>query len=412
MFKSFFILLPKIAWRNIWRHRARSLVVMGSVVLSIWALVFMLAFVRGMVFGYIEGAIQKETSHLQLHHPEFPADLEMTYVIGQGEALADSLRGIENVRAVSARLQGFAMVATAHGVRGLKLQAVDPIQEERTTAMPERIVAGTFFTEDGKNEIVLSRTVAEKLNADIGRRVVITFQNTAAEITSAALRVTGLFDSGNRRIDESTAYMLYEDFLPLTGLDGRPAHEIAVLLNHTDRLSDFQQSMRDVNGGLLIRTYGELSPDLELFDSQIRINLIIMTVIIMLALIFGIVNTMLMAVLERIREIGMLMAIGMTRIRVFLMIIWETVFLALAGAPIGLFAGYLTIRSLSKTGIDLSLWSAALAQFGMSPMVYPVLDNATYLFIAFAMAVTAFLASLYPALKATRLRPVDALRKQ
>jgi ABC-type lipoprotein release transport system permease subunit len=120
---------------------------------------------------------------------------------------------------------------------------------------------------------------------------------------------------------------------------------------------------------------------------------------------------MLMAVLERIRELGMLMAIGMTRLRVFLMIVWETIFVAVIGAPIGMTLGYLTIKSLNKTGIDLSMWADGLEQFGMSTIVRPELEQEVYLFIVIAIVLTALLAAIYPSLKATRLKPVEALRK-
>ena len=139
--------------------------------------------------------------------------------------------------------------------------------------------------------------------------------------------------------------------------------------------------------------------------------MIIMTVIFMLALIFGIINTMLMAVLERIKELGMLMAVGMNKMNVFFMVVLETIFIALIGAPIGMLLGLMTTSYLHRVGIDLSNWSKALEEFGMSDVVRPSLNTETFMIIVLAVVITAILASVYPALKAIRLRPVEALRK-
>jgi ABC-type lipoprotein release transport system permease subunit len=403
-------LIPKIAWRNVWRSRARSFVVIGSVAIGIWALIFMLGFVRGIVYGYIHKAISMETSHLQLHHPQFLEDREVRFAIPNALVLTDSIKQEAQVQAVSARVLVNAMVATAHGVRGLQISGVVPEEEALTTSVSEHIIEGEFFS-DGTNEIVMSRAIAEKLNTGLRKKVVVTFQNIDNNITSAAFRVIGIFESGSKKIDETTAYVRSSEILPLTGLPASSAHEIAVLLNSVDSTEVMQTRISGMAPGAEVKTFRQISPDLNLFDSQIQINMIVMTIIIMLALIFGIINTMLMAVLERIRELGMLMAIGMTRIRVFFMIVWETVFVAMVGAPIGLILGYLTMRGLQHTGIDLSMWSKGLSQFGMSTMVYPTLDLKTYEFVAVAIMITALLASVYPSIKAIKLRPVEALRK-
>jgi ABC-type antimicrobial peptide transport system permease subunit len=137
----------------------------------------------------------------------------------------------------------------------------------------------------------------------------------------------------------------------------------------------------------------------------------IMTFIIMFALIFGIINTMLMAVLERTKELGMLMSIGMNKWKVFLTIVFETVMLTIVGAPLGMLLGWITITLTSKSGIDLSMFEKGLEQFGMSGMVYPSLTPDTYISIGISIAFTALIASIYPARRAVKLKPVDALRK-
>jgi len=162
--------------------------------------------------------------------------------------------------------------------------------------------------------------------------------------------------------------------------------------------------------GLDVQSYKTLSPDLELYESTIGLTSTIMTIIVMLALIFGIINTMMMAVLERIKELGMLMAIGMNKQRVFFMILIETLLLGCIGAPIGMLVGYVTILLTSNTGLDLSAYSAGMREFGLSDIIYPWVPPTIYWQLAIAVVITALIGSLFPALRAIRLRPVEAIR--
>ena len=133
--------------------------------------------------------------------------------------------------------------------------------------------------------------------------------------------------------------------------------------------------------------------------------------IIMLALAFGIINTMLMAILERTREIGMLLALGMGRIRIFCMILLETLLLVLAGAPAGIIPAILTVMYTRRNGIDLSAFSEVLSSFGWDTRVYPMLEPATLIRVLALVSITALLSALLPARRALRLKPADALRK-
>ena len=144
---------------------------------------------------------------------------------------------------------------------------------------------------------------------------------------------------------------------------------------------------------------GEVSPDLRMYESQMGISSMIYLGIIMLALIFGIINTMLMAVLERYRELGMLMAIGMNKSRVFIMIMLETLLLSLIGTPIGALLGVLTAWYFGTYGMDLSSYSDALKQFGLNPVIYFKMPPSLFWQIPIAIGITAILASIYPALK-------------
>ena len=188
------------------------------------------------------------------------------------------------------------------------------------------------------------------------------------------------------------------------------ANEIALMLHDPDVLPRVQQHIRQEHPDLLVESWRELAPELNLLVEQSGLTQVILLAIIMTALAFSIVNTMLMAVLERVRELGMLMAVGMNKRKVFFMILLETVLLSVVGCPIGLLLGYLTIYWLGSTGVEFSTHAAGLESFGYSPVVYPYLEFSSYVLYTAGVLVTAVLGSLYPAIRAVRLKPVQAIR--
>jgi ABC-type lipoprotein release transport system permease subunit len=317
------------------------------------------------------------------------------------------------------------MVSSARTARGVKIVGVEPESETRVTHFEKNIKEGEYFSPDRSNEILLSQRTAEKLKVKLRSRIVLTFQNLDGEITSAAFRVVGLFNTGNMLTDEGMVYVEAEDLKknllpPLAEGDSLSAElpvnqdiaqEVAVFLKDSKMVGQVKQELKSAFPELLVEDYYELSPDIELYETQIHTSNTIIITIFMLALIFGIINTMLMAVLERYKELGMLMAIGMNKFNIFFMIVMETLMLGLVAAPLGLGLGLATVFLLQDSGIDLSNFAAGLERFGIDTTIFPVLDPGLYLRIAIAVFITTLLASLYPARKAVKLQPVEALHK-
>lgn len=404
-------LLIKIAWRNIWRSRTRSLVVLGAISLGIWALIFLLSFSRGMVYNLIDNSIRREIGHLQLEHPDFHKQREFRFYIEDADSLGALFFRDPGVVAVSERVVSLGMVSSPKGARGVRIWGVDPERESGVSFIREKIVEGDFL-QDGRNPILMSRLLAQKLGLKMRSKAVLTFQDLEGNITAGAFRITGLFDSGTTPFDEGTLLVRREDLLRLTGgTEQDIAHQIVAIVDDPDSVGVIRDRLAGYFPGASLRTYAEVAPEVAMYESQIGIMNAIVITIFMLALIFGIINTMLMAVLERVRELGMLMAIGMNRRRVFLMVMLETLFLGLTAMPVGIGLVVITLKIFEKTGIDLSIFSEGMREFGMSEVVYPDPVPSIYLQVAFAVFLTAFIGAIYPAWKAIRLKPVEALTK-
>ncbi len=409
-------MVPILAWRNLWRNPTRTLVLIGAIALGVWAALFMTGFATGMIKSYINNAIDQVTSHVQIHHPKYALDQDVRFTLDQPEKYLARIQENEAVKAAAVRTLANGMISSAKGARGIKVKGIDPADEAALTGLDQRIVEGTFLEGKRKNEILISRSMAEKLRAKIRTKLVLNLQDLQGEITPAAFRVVGIFHTGNKPFDEAHVFVSRKDLnLLLThtgevtaGVD-EIGHEIAILLQDASQADQVKADLQGAGGK--VETYREISPDLELYESQMSFVSIIYLSIIMLALTFGIVNTMLMAVLERIRELGMLMGIGMNKAKVFFMIMLEAIFLGLVAAPAGLLLGISTIYFLGKYGLDLSMYSDSLEMYGMSSIVYFDVPMKVYWQIPVFVGGTAILAALYPAYKAISLRPVEAIRK-
>lgn len=406
-------MIPILAWRNIWRSPTRSLVVIMAVALGIWAALSLSGFATGMMKSYVNNAIENSVAHIQIHQAEFLDEYKVEFHLADAGKVEQEVRNVEGVKALSVRSVSSAMIASSKGARGVMVKGIIPEDERMVSTLSEKIVEGDYLSDKGKNSILISRELADKLQVKMRSKIVLTFQNLDNEITSAAFRVTGVFDTGNTPYDQGHVFVRRPDLNRLlTGevTTAELAHEVAILVNDIESIEAVAKELQEALPALKVQTYREVSPDLELYETQMQSVSMIYLVVIMLALVFGIINTMLMAVLERVKELGMLMAIGMNKLKVFGMILLEAVLLGVVATPIGLLLGYATITYVKNNGLDMSAYSSSLKNYGMAEIIYFDIDPSVYWQASLMVFITALIAAIYPALKAIRLRPVEALR--
>jgi putative ABC transport system permease protein len=403
-------MLLTIAWRNLWRHRARSLAIIASVVLGVWAGAFIVSLYYGMGNERVRIAIEEEVSHLQVHHPRFREDFEARWNFGL-DSLDAVLRSRPEVKAWSLRTVAQGMLSTAAGSNGVQINAVDPASEAATRGLDRFVQNGAYFDPAKKNQVLVGKKLADKMKLTPGAKIVLTFQDQGQNIQSGAFRICGLYATSNAPLDERNVYVGRTEFNGLIGLPGR-ATEAAVLLHDEKEVPAALADLRHRLPELEVETWRDISPETDLIISSLDISSFIVIAIILLALAFGIINTMLMAVLERTREIGVLMAIGMTRMRLFGMVVLETLLLTIVGCPIGFGLAWALNLWLSKTGINLAAFAGNMTRdFGFGAVVYPDLPAFKVWQIIQTVFVIALLASVFPAWKALKLKPVEAINR-
>lgn len=400
----------KIAWKNVWRSRGRSLVVMGSIVLGIWALLFGSGFMNGFMESHMADVINHDVSNFQVHHPEFKKDYDIEYYVSDGEKKAVEMREWPGVKATTTRAIVTGMISSSRKASGVQIRGIDVAAEAKVTRLDSLIYEGAYFEGISRNPIVIGKKLAEELKVKIRSKVVLTFNDGNGDLTAAAYRVAGIVKSSSLNINEQYVFVRKEDLFRNLA-NSNQIHEIAVI---TDSQVDEEPLVDQYNATYTedkAESWRDISPELSFMQEMYSQMLYVLLVIIMLALVFGIVNTMLMAVLERMRELGMLMAIGMNKVRVFFMVMVETIYLAIVGAPIGLVAGWLTISYYRNVGVDLTNYSEGLEAFGYASILYPYVTQSTYVVITISVIITAIIGAIYPAWKAVKLNPVEALHK-
>jgi len=403
-------MLLKIAWRNIWRNKLRSSVLALSIVTGLWAGMFIMSFSWGMYKEHVHDVIDTQLSNLQVHHPLFQDDAFADYTIMNGDEIKEKLKQDVRVKAVSGRNKTEGMISSPIYAAGVTIYGIKPEEEKRVTGILLSITEGNYFTNNKKNEILIGEKLAEKLGVKIKHKIILTFQQKGGNITAGSFRIVGLFRSKNSMFDEQVVYANFKDLGLLLGTSNN-IHEMAILLKDDAFTKNMATELQFRYPQLQIQTWKQLAPELQLIVDSFNQYMYVFIAIILLALMFGIVNTMLMAVLERQHEFGILMAIGMNKIKIFIMVVLETLLLTTIGIPFGVLLTYITINYFNHYGIDLSLFSEGMARFGFTNIIHPELENSYYLPIALMTAGAAILSSLYPAYKALTLKPAVAIRK-
>ena len=470
-----------ISWKNLWRNKSRSLVVIIAVTLGIISGVLIVGIMEGWVKQRLHDAIYNEVSHVQVHNSEYLKNEEVLLTIRDSAALTGAIRSLPGISGWVMRTKMVAMATTPWASTGVIIYGIDPEKEMQVTEIYKKIVlgGGEYFEKGVKGNILISDKTAEtlklkqyiitqevfdKLNNDklpnkitsslrplkdirfrspkdfkealksvlnrkeldryglkvmeyaldyrIRNKVQITISDGKGTPVQGTFRVSGIFKTTNGGFDQTSVFVNSQDLAELYDGSTILTHEIAILLNNIEDADIIKKELSSKTLGNTISTWKELAPDAAMMNDYMIMYYLIFIGIVMFALAFGIINTMMMTILERTRELGMLMAIGMNRSRIFRMIMLETVFLTLVGAIAGMLAGWTIIGALGKSGIHFTSWGEGFEAIGFAAVVYPVISPSFFIIITILVIVTAIISSIWPARKALKLNPVEALRTE
>jgi putative ABC transport system permease protein len=405
------MMIFNMAWRNIWRNKMRSMIIMLSITVGLLAGIAVLSLYKGMLKSRIRNVVDAEVGHLQIHDTAFKKDYDPKYVLAKGNDLLVAVRKVPRVKLATPRSITNAMLATTNGSAGVQVNGVVPALEYEASKLKQKIVEGSLFDSTRRNEVMIGKKLASKMKLKPGSKLVLTFTDTSGNIVSGAFRIAAIYRSSNTPLDERNVYVPISDLNNLLGIR-HSFHEISVLLENDGDLTNVSHQLHSLFPFYLVESWKEISPETVLLVNTTNQYSYIIMVIIMFALAFGIINTMLMAVLERTREFGMMLALGMARRKIFLLAMVETIILTLAGTPIGLLGGWLASGYFHVHGLDLSgMGREMMNSFGFETIVYPEFPEDKLPGVMAIVAGTAIVSGLFPAMKVVKLDIMEALKR-
>jgi putative ABC transport system permease protein len=398
-----------IAWRNIWRNKKRSGVLLVAIAFGLWAGLLTSGLLNGMAVQMSRSTINERTAHIQIHAPGFMEHPEIGTIIPNGAEVLAKTRATQNVAEAAGRAVVPSMGSSATTGAGITLYGIDPDVEARIFTIDKKIVKGRYLDKDDRNGCLVGAELADKLKLDVGNKIVVQAQALDGTLSGGAFRIVGIYRTVSSSYDKVSVFARTEDVDRTFSLGGA-IQEIVIRADTLPEVPTLTAALATAFPSLDVEPWNKIEPEVELLTSSSAQMGRILLVLIMLALVFGITNTMLMGVLERTRELGVLVSLGMKQRLVFGMIMIETVMLSVVGGALGAAAGGGSVALLGKVGLNLGVIATGMAAAGVESVLYPQLAGAEYAIVGFLVLGTALLGAIYPSIKASRLSPVRAMR--
>jgi len=381
---------------------------LGAIAVGVWAMIFMTALMRGMVDDMLNQGIRNLPGHIQVQHPAFLDDPSVVNSIAEpdGEFRA-SLDRLGAVRWAT-RIRVPAVIASERETRGINLIGIEPAAEADISGLPALMDTGRFLESDQDQGLIVGARLAERLETRLGKRVVIMSQDPANNIRERGFRIVGIYRAKLPELEEFNVYAARDTLQQLLHIEGRVSQIIVVGDDYRDIEPLYQRLRQLLPATLEARAWYQIDSYLAAMFKMMDGFVLVWIIIIFLALSFGLVNTLVMAIFERVREIGLILALGMRPGLIVYQILLESLLLLLIGLAIGNGIAYASIKPL-QGGLDISAVAEGMAMMGASSVLYPKLLAADMILANVVVIVLGIVTSILPAWRAARLDPLRAL---
>ncbi len=408
----------RLAWRNVWRNPRRTALSVAATVFAVFLVVFMVGMSTGAHEKMIEDAVRLASGHVAISGKGYRENTTLEQFVPWDGRVEAAVERVHDVRGWAPRISSFALISLDDRSHGGMVLGVDPVREPTVTSFAQKVNEGRFVSdspEADRREVVLGRKLAEQLGASLGDQVLFYGVAYSLETAYELFTVVGTVALPDPRlernlaiihIDAASEFYVYEDRIS----------EVAILAESAESVESLTVALSDALAGPLgsaleIQDYAQMMPELVQLILIDDAGMYIMLVILIVVVGFGILNTILMAILERTRELGVVLALGLKPAALFRMVYLESMMLAGLGLIIGLLLSVPPLAWLH--GVEFPIGgdiAKSVELWGMEPVITFKLTAANPIGSTLTIIFVALLAALYPAIKASRARPVDALR--
>ena len=403
----------KMAWRNIWRNFRRTLITVSAICFACVLLVFMLSFQLGGYETMINSSVKIHSGHLEIQAEGYNDKNNIRMVISDPENIGKICRKFKDIVSFTFRAKAFSMVSSEKKTYGAMVIGIDPLKEALVSTLEKSIRSGDYLTEKDQDQAIVGSLLARNLKISVGDELTILGQGKDGSIAAAVLHVKGIYTSGMDEFDRSTIHIPLKTFQNIFSM-GNSVHEIVIIADSLKSINGIKKKLNKIFKtknlkGLAVLSWDELLPGLRQGIEMDLISGIIFYILLIVIVAFSILNTFFMAVFERTREFGVLMAIGTTPGRLVKLVLTESFLMTIVGIGCGMAVGIIITLFFQFHGIDLGGSSEMLRHYGISGKLYPRLSFISLFSGPVVLSVITLLTSLYPAMKIKRLTPVKAM---
>lgn len=402
----------RLAWRNLWRHKRRTWLTVGAMVFCNVLLIFLISLQLGSYQMMIDNSLAAFTGHAQVQHRGYLEEQRMRQSVPAAQELAARLRASLGLQTVAARGLAFALASSEQRSFGVLINGVQPVFEPGVSTLPGLVEQGRYLAPEDSDSIVVGAVLAQNLKIGLGDELTFLGSGRDGSFAAGVATVVGILDSGLDELDRNVAQVPLSWFQEIFSM-GDHGHSVVVRVPALGDLPDALAALEAKLSGrekLVVLDWNALEPGLRQAITSDMASAWFTYVVLIVLVAFSVLNTQLMSVLERTREFGVMLALGMRPGQLARLVGMETLLMAFLGLALGVALGWLLSSYLSEVGFAYPGMEELGARFNMPGRMYPEVSPLSLLWGPSVVMLGALLAAIYPAMRLFRLAPVQAMR--
>ncbi len=407
MYKNYKLIF-KLAWLNVWRRKARGVLVVLMIGVSMSVMLGIQGLYDGMTNHMIDSTLRSDSGEISIYAPSHRLHQSLKYHIKDTTSIIQKLSHIEQIKATAQRIKVTGLVSTARKSSMAKLIGIDIAQEKKFGDFEKFIIDGKWNTQE--NYALIGKKLAKTMKLSVGSRVIFSSQNLEGDLTSISLRIKGIVQTTNPAIDDMALFVSLAKSQEFAGLQAGDSTQIALRIDPKANLVQTKEMITTLLPNEDIYTWLELYPALEQMQEMMKVFNGISFFIVMLVVLIGIMGVMLVSILERLREFGILLAIGQPYRNMRLQVIIEALILGLGGYLMGAILGGAVLYYMKIYGLDLSAFSDGLEEFGMASTIYATIKSAYFSTTLIAIILASLLSVILPIRRLKKLNPIEVIQ--